>query len=146
MWTQTGGPPDQPVIFFDHSTRREQEVPSPLIAGYRGYLMTDDYSGYNALKQQPGVERLGCWAHVRPKFVDAQKLQPKGKTGRADIALNMVNMLYRIEQADEATLYQVRHEQSAPVLAELGKWLEKTLPQMTPQSDSDKALGYLANN
>ncbi|AZE49469.1 Mobile element protein [Pseudomonas chlororaphis] len=35
---------------------------------------------------QSGVERLGCWAHARRKFVEAQKVQPKGKTGRADKA------------------------------------------------------------
>ncbi|WP_241155278.1 IS66 family transposase, partial [Pseudomonas viridiflava] len=43
-------------------------------------LMTDDYAGYNALGAQAGVERLGCWAHARRKFVEAQKVQPKGKT------------------------------------------------------------------
>jgi len=47
--------------------------------------MTDDYAGYNALAFQPGVERLACMAHVRRKFVDAQKVQPKGKAGCADM-------------------------------------------------------------
>ncbi len=53
---------------------------------------------YNALGAQPGVERLGCWAHARRNFVDAQKVQPKGKTERADIALNLINKLYGIER------------------------------------------------
>jgi hypothetical protein len=66
---------------FDYSTSRAQEVPSRLLEGYRGYLMTDDYGGYNALGAQSGVERLGCWAPTRRKFVEAQKVQPKGKTG-----------------------------------------------------------------
>ena len=43
--------------------------------------MTDDYAGYNALAAQGVLERLGCWAHARHKFVEAQKVQPKGKTG-----------------------------------------------------------------
>lgn len=152
MWVQTGGPPGKPVILFDYSTSRAQEVPSTLLAGYRGYLMTDDYSGYNAIEQQPGVERLGCWAHVRRKFVEAQTAQPKGKTGRADMALNMINALYRIErkqrelQVDEDTLHKVRQEHSVPVLSDLSKWLEKTLPHVTPQSALGKALNYLANN
>lgn len=76
MWVQTGGPPDQPIILFDYSTSRAQEVPTRLLDGYRGYVMTDDYAGYNALGAQAGVERLGCWAHVRRKFVEAQKVQP----------------------------------------------------------------------
>ena len=76
MWVQTGGPPDQSVILFDYSTSRAREVPTRLLDGYRGYVMTDDYAGYSALGAQAGVERLGCWAHVRRKFVEAQKMQP----------------------------------------------------------------------
>ncbi|WP_339428566.1 IS66 family transposase, partial [Pseudomonas sp. RA_105y_Pfl1_P41] len=83
---------------FDYTTSRAQEVPLRLLGDYRGYLMTDDYGGYNALALQPGVERLACMAHVRRKFVDAQKVQPKGKVGRADVALAMINKLYGIER------------------------------------------------
>jgi len=97
MWVQASGLPERPVILFDYTTSRAQEVPLRLLADYRGYLMTDDYAGYNALGAQPGIERLACMAHVRRKFVDAQKVQPKGKTGRADVALTMINKLYGIE-------------------------------------------------
>ena len=84
-----------------------------LLESYRGYVMTDDYAGYNALALQPGVERLACMAHARRKFVEAQKVQPKGKTGRADIALAMINKLYGIERElkelnDEQRLSAVR--------------------------------------
>ncbi len=48
MWVQTCGPPEKPVILFDYSSSRAQEVPTHLLRGYRGYLMTDDYAGYNA--------------------------------------------------------------------------------------------------
>jgi hypothetical protein len=54
--------------------------------------------GYNVLAWQPGVERLACMAHARRRFVEAQKVQPKGKIGRADIALTMINKLYGIER------------------------------------------------
>jgi hypothetical protein len=37
------------VILFDYSTSQAQEVPTRLLEGYRGYVMTDDYAGYNAL-------------------------------------------------------------------------------------------------
>ncbi len=72
---------------FDYTASRAQEVSLRLLEGYRGYLMTDDYAGYNAVAARDGIERLGCWAHARRKFVEAQKVQPKGKTGRADVAL-----------------------------------------------------------
>ncbi|WP_177412334.1 IS66 family transposase [Pseudomonas cavernicola] len=150
MWVQTGGPPDKPVILFDYSTSRAQEVPSRLLEGYRGYLMSDDYAGYNALGAQPGVERLGCWAHARRKFVEAQKVQPKGKTGRADIALNLINQLYSIERdlkevGDDQRLAG-RQQHSLPVLEQLKSWLEKTQPQVTAHNALGKAVNYLASN
>ncbi len=55
-----------------------------LLDGYRGYVLMDDDTGYKALAAQNGVERLGCWTRTRPKFVKAQEVQSKGKTGRAD--------------------------------------------------------------
>ncbi len=98
MWVQASGPPDRQVVLFDYTTSRAQEVPLRLLQGYRGYVMTDDYAGYNALALQPGIERLACMVHARRKFVEAQKVQPKGKTGRADVALTMINKLYDIER------------------------------------------------
>ena len=150
MWVQTGGPPDRPVILFDYTTSRAQDVPLRLLAGYRGYLMTDDYAGYNAVAAQVGVERLACLAHARRKFIEAQKVQPKGKTGRADVALNLINKLYGIERdlkdAIPEQRYQGRQQHSLPILAQLKNWLEKTQPQVTAQNALGKAVNYLANN
>lgn len=73
-------------------------MPLRQLADYHGYLMTEDYANYNALGAQPGVERVVCWAYAQRKFVDAQKVQPKGKTGRADIALSMIYKLHSVER------------------------------------------------
>ena len=150
MWVQASGPPDRKVVLFDYTSSRAQEVPLRLLESYRGYVMTDDYAGYNALALQPGVERLACMAHARRKFVDAQKVQPKGKTGRADIALTMINKLYGIERefkdASDEQRFMGRLEQSLPILAQLKDWLAKTQPQVTPQSVLGKAVNYLASN
>lgn len=150
MWVQTGGPPDKPVILFDYSASRAGQVPKDLLIDYQGYLMADDFAGYNAVAAQPGIERLGCWAHARRNFVDAQKVQPKGKTGRADVALNLINKLYGIERAHKADKPEQRHQHrqklSLPVLAELRAWWEKTLPLVAPQCALGKAVNYLASN
>lgn len=89
-------------------------------------------------------------AHARRKFVDAQKVQPKGKTGRADIALTMINKLYGIErelkEADDKQRFIARQEKSLSILGQLKVWLDKTQSQVTPQSALGKAVHYLANN
>lgn len=66
------------------------------------------------LGAQAGVERLGCWGHARRKFVEAQKVQPKGKTGRADIALNLINKLYGIERERLSLRRANPHAQNFP--------------------------------
>lgn len=150
MWVQTGGPPNRPVVLFDYTTSRAQEAPLRLLEGFSGYLMTDDYAGYNGLAARPGIERLACLAHARRKFVEAQKVQPKGKTGRADVALNLINRLYAIERelndASDEQRYLGRQQHSLPVLEQLKAWLDKTQPQVTTQNALGKAVNYLASN
>ncbi|MEO5347103.1 MAG: IS66 family transposase [Magnetococcus sp. YQC-9] len=66
MWVQCGGPPTERAILFDYDASREGKVPRELLADYKGWLQTD---GYLAIGAQPGVEHLGCWAHVADIFL-----------------------------------------------------------------------------
>jgi hypothetical protein len=40
---------------------------------------------------------VGCWAHARRKFIEADITQGKGKSGKAKLAVNFIKKLYRIE-------------------------------------------------
>jgi hypothetical protein len=147
MWVQTGGPPGKPVVIFDYDPSRSGEVPVRLLHDYRGYLMTDGYDGYNKLAKTEGIERLACFAHVRRRFVDAARVQPKGKHGRADVAVALIGKLYRIERDHkDATIdarLLARQQKSVPALAELRAWMDKTLPVVTPTSALGTALSYM---
>ena len=118
-----------------------------MLNGYRGTLMVDGYSGYDPVCAIQSLLRLGCWAHARRKFMDAKKLQPKGKTGRADQALAYIQKLYVVErkakQSSAQQRHQLRQEQSAPIVEKLKAWLEQTTPRVTPKSTLGKALHYL---
>lgn len=147
MWVQTGGPPGKPVVIYDYDPSRSGEVPVRLLAGYQGYLMTDGYEGYNKLAKTEGVEHLVCWAHVRRKFVDAVKVQPKGTHGHADQAVAMIGKLYAIEKEHKDSTIEVRYvarqEKSIPVLNELHGWMEKLQPMVPPKSALGGALSYM---
>lgn len=149
MWVQTGGPPGKPVVIFDYDPSRSGCVPVRLLQGYQGYLMTDGYDGYNTLAKTEGIERLVCWAHVRRRFVEAVKVQPKGKRGRADEAVALIGKLYRIERdhkdATDAARLLARQQFSVAALADLHAWMEKTLPAVTPKSALGTALSYMRN-
>jgi transposase len=149
MWVQSGGPPDKPVVLFDYDPSRSATVPTRLLEGFKGYLMTDGYAGYNDIARSDGIERLACWAHVRRRFVEAVRVQPKGKRGKADEAVALIGKLYRIEREFKDAKPEVRHAarqgQSAPALAELHAWMVKTVPLVTPKSALGTALVYMKN-
>jgi transposase len=149
MWVQTGGPPDKPVVLYDYDPSRSASVPTALLEGFAGYLMTDGYDGYNEVGRSDGIERLACWAHVRRRFVEATRVQPKGKRGRADEAVSLIGKLYRIERehkdATPEARYLARQSDSVPVLAELHAWMHKNAPLVIPKSALGTALAYMGN-
>ena len=149
MWVQTGGPPDKPVVLYDYDRSRSASVPTALLEGFKGYLMTDGYDGYNAVARIDGIERLACWAHVRRRFVEATRVQPKGKRGRADEAVSLIGKLYGVERQYKDAAPEARHlarqQSSVPVLAALRAWMLQHTPLVTPKSALGTALAYMGN-
>ncbi|SDO47859.1 Transposase [Vreelandella arcis] len=147
MWVQRGGPPGQQVVLFDYAASRAGRVPVDLLGGYAGRLITDGYEGYAEVVRRNGITHAGCWAHARRKFVEAQKVQPKGKTGKADWALNQIRKLYGVEKQAKALEPDARHalrdQKSRPLIDQLRTWLDKSLAQVLPKSALGKALHYL---
>src|SRR5690606_23876666 len=82
-------------------------------------------------------------------LMDAKVVPQKGKTGKADQGLAFIQKLYALEQSikhqpsDER--YRRRQQEAQPVIDKLRAWLEKSLPQVPPQSAIGKALHYLHN-
>ena len=147
MWLQRGGPPGQQVVLFDYDASRAGRVPVRLLGDYAGRLVTDGYEGYAEVVRRNGITHAGCWAHARRKFVEAQTVQPKGKTGKADWALNQIRKLYAVEtQAkglDPEARLALREQKSRPLITQLRTWLDKSVQQVLPKSTLGKALHYL---
>lgn len=147
MWLQRGGPPGQQVVLFDYDASRAGRVPVRLLGDYAGRLVTDGYEGYAEVVRDNGITHAGCWAHARRKFVEAQKVQPKGKTGKADWALNQIRKLYAVEKQAKALDAEARRvlrdQKSRPLITQLRTWLDKSLAQVLPKSALGKALHYL---
>ncbi len=152
MWVRVGGPPTQPIRLFHYADSRRGEVVCHLLAGYEGYLQTDDYAGYNAVCAENSITQLGCWAHARRKFIDAQKASSSKhkKIGKADLAISLIGKLYAVEtqikehSAEEK--YIARQQQAIPILTAIRQWLDKTLHSTLPKGLLGKALSYLEKN
>ncbi len=149
MWVLRSTLPTCAAVLFHYEPTRSGSVPTLLLQDFSGALMADGYPGYNAVCNKNSITRLGCWAHARRKFIEAQKIQPKGKTGKADQGLALIQSLYRIEKTlnDKTSEEKLmaRQQQSKPILEKIKIWLEKSLPQTPPQSPIGKALYYLHN-
>ncbi len=147
MWVQRGGPPGKPVILFEYDPSRAQAVPLRLLEGWKGHLMADGLESYGAISFTEGVTRLGCWVHARRRFVDASKVLPAGKRGRAHEALALIGKLYAVEkdarELNGAQRLALRQSRSRAVIDELRRWLDNVLPTVPPTSVLGGALGYL---
>jgi hypothetical protein len=150
LWLQRGGPPAQAVVLYDYDPGRGAAVPKRLLEGFKGYLQTDGYDGYNAVVALNGLTHVGCMAHARRKFSEALKAQGKKKQrGKAHRGLALIQKLYRVEkQARKLTAqerYAHRLQHARPIIDEMRAWLDDALPQVPPASTTGKALNYLHN-
>lgn len=94
MWVLRSTLPTCSAVLFHHESTRSGSVPSLLLRDFNGALMVDGYAGYSAVCTKNGIIRLGCLAHARRKFIEAQQVQPKGKIGKADQGLAFIPYAY----------------------------------------------------
>lgn len=139
----------QPITLFHYAPSRSQSIPQRLLAADVNALMVDGYKGYETACDDYQIQRLGCWAHARRKFIDAQKLQPKGKTGKADQAIAFIQKLYLIEKQIKSDppdqRYSIRQEKAKPIIHKIKIWLERSLLHVPPKTALGQALMYLHN-
>jgi len=153
MWvycTGSDSPPDKNadknlppnIVLYDYQNSRAGRCPRDYLNGYRGYLQVDGYAGY----EQTGATLAGCFAHARRKFIEVQRAQVKGKTGKADWAISHIRKLYRIESEikdeDPAEKQTGRQKKAKPLLDQFKAWLDKSALQVPPKSAVGKAIAY----
>jgi transposase len=147
-----------PYNVFDFTMSRKRDGPSQFLKGFRGHLQADAFSGYDGIYAGGDVVEVGCNAHARRKFVEAEKTD----TARACAALAFYRQLYSIErdiktelselprEASETTRaairLRVRQERAVPVLEKFETWLDAEKPNVLPKSPMGIAIGYVQNN
>jgi transposase len=154
LWAQmTGSGP--PIRLFSYTPGRGSAHAQPLYEGVKAgttVLMSDGYEVYNALVAARGLIHLGCWAHARRYFVEAEAAIPKAARGPQQLAtqfLTAIGELYAIEakakNLDAEQRGQQRQQHSQPVLAKIQGLLVQHLHAVTPNSLLGKALHYLSS-
>jgi transposase len=142
MWVLSR--PGGDVVFAWRDSRRHDELIS-LLEGFRGVLQSDAYAAYpNFARAHPGVTWLGCWAHARRHFFEAQAESPKA----VQLILRLIARLYALESAWDATHVgaqraALRQEHFARPLRWLRRVVEGVRAKVLPRSQLGQACAYL---
>ncbi|CAD6877750.1 Mobile element protein [Methylomonas albis] len=152
LWVQMtdSGPP---IRLFSYTPGRGRSQAQPLYEGIKpgSVLMSDGYEVYNGLAAGHGLIHLGCWAHARRYFVEAEAAQPKPARVSEPLAtrfITAIGQLYAIESrtkdASPEQRLQFRQTHSREILANIETLLLQHLHGVMPNSLLGKALHYLS--
>jgi transposase len=135
------------LALFDYREGRSRAGPNTMLREFAGYLQSDGYTGYDEIGASDRVISVGCFAHARRYFVDAQSSDSE----RAAWMLSHIQQLYQIEaQAREASLdyearFRLRQQCARPILDTIKTWLDEQCIKVLPKSAMGKAIGYMLN-
>lgn len=149
MWLFAGGPPEQFAYYYQYHPTRSANVALDFLADFKGHLHCDGFVGYDALStQQKPIVLVGCWYHVRRKFVEVSKAAPK-QTGVATYVIQQIAKLARIEEEIKnlkaPEKYAARQNQSKIILEQLQDYLLKKQLLVPPKSLLGQAVNYALN-
>lgn len=146
LWAYRATTDSGTITLFEYRTNRSGEFLPKRLHGFRGTVVSDAYSGYNSLDLKSGIKRAGCWAHVRRKFFEAQKLGSK----EAGWFLDRIAHLYRIEDetrsGDAKKRLKARQRYSHGIVNEIKTYTDQIRPTTLPGSPLAKAMTYMRND
>ncbi|MNI19986.1 Transposase IS66 family protein [compost metagenome] len=137
-----------PIRLFDYKPTRSGDCPQEFLKGFKGYLHTDCYKGYNKV---PEITRCFCFAHLRRYFVEAlpKNINDKEATLPAK-GIDFCNKLFAEEKLMENLTpderKNMRLEKEKPILEAFWAWLDSIKNSYLPKSKLGKAVGYAINN
>ena len=147
MWSYRGNAPNYIAILYEYQETRSAKHATNFLDGFKGYLQTDGYKGYDWVNRHKDMIHLGCFAHARRPFAKLMKVAKS--SGQSDIAIELIQKLYAVEaQAKEQGLSQelrhaLRQQASKPVLDELLTWIQKMANSTSPKSVFGKGIIYI---
>ncbi len=135
-------------VFFDMTESRSRDGPVRVLGNFAGYMQADAYAVYDDIYKDGRVIEVGCWAHARRYFIEAEIAEPK----LSKEAVARIGELYVIErQAKEAGLAseqirELRRSEALPRLQRLLEWMSVTRTKVLDRGRMAKAIQYAISN
>lgn len=152
IWLGIGGPKNKKAVIYRYYESRNAKFIKPFINGFKGWLQTDEYPGYeaalkehNLLYPDDKIIHVACLAHVRRKFFDASL---NGKSPGAGKAVKYIQLIYKKEEEliemnlSPEELVSKRKELIKPVFDEFHEWLLEMEPKVPPTLKFGRAINY----
>ena len=139
--------PVDDIVVFDYQKGRGAKFPKAFLGEFEGHLQTDGYDAYSFIERNNELTHLGCMAHDRRKFFEAENNDRK----RALKMLDMIGELYGVEKLarennmTNAQRFARRQEVALPAMVKIKEWLDENIYQVTPDSKIGKAISYTLN-
>ena len=137
-------PQSHGLYFLYMNGSRSGTIPRAELLNFHGAIQTDGYGVYDYFEYQDNVTLLGCMAHVRRKFTDAQNTHPQ----LAAQAVKWIEVLYKLEAnlkaegADFERIATERQTKAIPIMDAMEKWMQNVHTQCTPSDSMGKAIDY----
>ncbi|MBK1671505.1 IS66 family transposase [Rhodovibrio sodomensis] len=137
-----------PAALYRYTPDRKAEHPRTELAGFKGAMHADGYTGFNQLYQAngsapPAIVEVACWSHARRKIHDVHATQETALTRKG---LDLIAQLFAIERGISGCppdqRRAVRQRESKPVLDAFWAYIETSLRQLPTKSPMADALRY----
>lgn len=145
MWLYTTSMNDKPIYLYEYQYSRSGVWPREFLKDFKGYLVVDDYPGYNHI---PNVTVQKCFAHARRKFFDIYKAN---KDPKIKEIIKMIDDIFELEKnfrKEKLDAKQIKDERNSvaylSVLEAYFTHLESL--NYSPTSVTGKAVLYSLKN
>lgn len=143
-----GGDAEHRFLYYDYRPSRCRAGPAEILAKYQGVLLTDGFSGYEALvhESQGRVLAAACWMHARREFDEARVTTSHPLV---EETLARIGQLYDIDDRAKSLTHDERHllreRESRPVVEQILARLDAERAQLRPTSQLAQAVQYSLN-
>jgi transposase len=142
LWAFT----DQEQAFYAFTETKEGKHPDALLDQFQGSrLLVDGGSEFNEVVRKKGLERGGCWSHLRTYFYKARHHHP----GEAAAAMGTIHDLFMIERDIWGTsperIGETRQKKSKELVDGFFDWVKAMSVVVRPKSAIGEAITYASN-
>ena len=142
----------QQIVLYEYQKTRNASHPREFLKGFSGICVTDGYQVYHTIeKEREDLKIAGCWSHARRRFDEAVKALPKGKQkdSRANLALSMIQAVYREEkQLKDLSAEERRARRQLnvrPLVEAYFVWAKENMPKVPQKSKTWEGFQYSIN-